>query len=58
MRFEFESTGLRVRDLGAAIDFFTKALGMKLEARVKADRNKGEYANLSSPDGKHKLELN
>jgi len=58
MRFEFEYPGLRVRDLHAAIDFFTKVLGMKLEARVKADRNKGEYANLSSPDGKHKLELN
>ena len=58
MRFEFEYTGLRVRDLDAAIDFFTKVLGMKLEARVKADRNEGEYANLWSPDGKHKLELN
>ncbi len=26
MRFEFEYTGLRVRDLDAAIDFFTKVL--------------------------------
>ncbi len=58
MRFEFEDTGLRVRDLDAAIDFFTKVLGMKLEARLKADWTKGEFANLYSADGKHKLELN
>ncbi|HEX9339895.1 MAG TPA: VOC family protein [Thermoplasmata archaeon] len=57
MRFEFEYTGLRVRDLDAAIDFFTKVLEMKLEARVKADWNKGEFANLWSPDRRHKLEL-
>ena len=31
MRFEFECTGLRVRDLDAAIDFFAKVLGMALE---------------------------
>ncbi len=37
MRFEFVYTGLRVRDLDAAIDFFTKVLGMRLEARLKAD---------------------
>jgi len=58
MRFEFEYTGLRVRNLDPAIDFFTKVLGMKLEARVKWEWNKGEFANLWSPDGKHKLELN
>ena len=58
MRFEFEDTGLRVRNLDPAIDFFTKVLGMKLEARVKAEWTKGEFANLRSPDGKHKLELN
>lgn len=57
MRFEFAYTGLRVRNLDAAIDFFTHVLGMKLEARVKADWNKGEFANLRTPDGKHKLEL-
>jgi catechol 2,3-dioxygenase-like lactoylglutathione lyase family enzyme len=57
MRFEFEYTGLRVRNLDTAIDFFTKVLGMKLQARIKADWNQGEFANLWSPDGKHKLEL-
>ncbi|HYV08531.1 MAG TPA: VOC family protein, partial [Thermoplasmata archaeon] len=58
MRFVFEDTGLRVRNLDSAIDFFTKVLGMKLEKRVKAEWTKGEFANLWSPDGKHKLELN
>ena len=58
MHFDFEYTGLRVRDLDAAVDFFTKVLGMELEGRVKAEWNKGEYANLRSPDGTHKLELN
>ncbi len=58
MRFEFEYTGLRVRNLDRAIDFFTKVLGMKLESRVKAVWNKGEFANLWTADGKHKLELN
>lgn len=57
MRFEFEYTGLRVRNLDAAVDFFTKVLGMRLEGRVKADWNKGEFATLCTADGKHKLEL-
>lgn len=57
MPFGLEYTGLRVRDLDAAIDFFTKVLGMALEARVNAHWNNGEFANLVSPNGKHKLEL-
>lgn len=58
MEFRFRYTGLRVRDLNGAIDFFTKVLGMKLESRVKAPGNKGEFANLTSKAGKHWLELN
>ena len=58
MGAEFAYTGLRVRDLDRAIDFFTRVLGMKLEGRVKADWTKGEFANLRSGDGKHWLELN
>src|SRR5437867_353717 len=58
MRFTFEDTGLRVRDLDRAIAFFTETLGMRLEARVKANWTKGEFANLFTSDGKHKLELN
>src|SRR6266508_6809067 len=58
MRFDFEYTGLRVRNLDAAVEFFTKVLGMELEGRIQADWNKGEYANLRSANGKHRLELN
>ena len=58
MEFRFWYTGIRVRDLDGAINFFTKILGMKLESRVKAPRNKGEFANLTSAGGKHWLELN
>jgi catechol 2,3-dioxygenase-like lactoylglutathione lyase family enzyme len=58
MRFTFEDTGLRVRNLDRAVAFFTETLGMRLEARVKADWTKGEFANLFTSDGKHKLELN
>lgn len=58
MRFDFGYTGIRVRDLDRAIDFFTKVLGMKLQTRIKVRRNKGEFANLVSKDGKHWLELN
>lgn len=58
MRFSFGYTGIRVRNLDSAIGFFTKVLGMKLDARVKAPWNKGEFANLVSQGKKHWLELN
>ncbi len=51
-------TGIRVRDLDRAIDFFTRVLGMKLEGRIKVGWTKGEFANLKAGDGKHWLELN
>ncbi len=58
MKLKFGYTGIRVRDLDGAIQFFTKYLGMKLQARIKAPWNKGEFANLVSPGEKHWLELN
>ena len=58
MDFRFRYTGIRVRDLDGAIDFFTKILDMNLDSRVKAPWNKGEFANLTSKGGKHWLELN
>ena len=58
MKSAFMYTGIRVRDLDRAIEFFTRVLGMKLAGRVKADWTKGEFANLVSGDGKHWLELN
>jgi catechol 2,3-dioxygenase-like lactoylglutathione lyase family enzyme len=58
MKFRFSYTGIRVRDLDGAIEFFNKYLGMILRSRVKADRNKGEWASMSSRGEKHWLELN
>ena len=58
MKSVFRYTGIRVRDLDRAIDFFTRVLGMKLEGRVKSGWTKGEFANLETGDGRHWLELN
>lgn len=58
MKSKFVYTGLRVRDMDRAIDFFTRVLGMRLEGRVKVGWTKGEFANLETGDGKHWLELN
>ena len=58
MKAKFGYTGIRVRDLDKAVDFFTKVLGMKVQARIKAPWNKGEFVNLVTSDGKHWLEIN
>ena len=58
MKSAFMYTGIRVRDLDRAIDFFTRVLGMTLQHRMKLGRTKGEFANLRSGDGAHWLELN
>lgn len=58
MKLRLSYTGIRVRDLDGAIEFFKKCLGMKLRSRVKADLNKGEWASMSSKGEKHWLELN
>ena len=58
MKFKFGYTGVRVRDLNKGIEFFTKLLGMKVQARIPAPWNKGEFANLVTGDGKHWLEIN
>ena len=50
MRFKFGYTGIRVRDLDKAIQFFTSVLGMKLQGRIKAPLNKREFANLLTLD--------
>lgn len=57
-RAKFSYTGIRVRDLDGAIDFFTKYLGMKVGSRIKADWSKGEFVNLVSKGEKHWLEIN
>ncbi len=58
MTAAFAYTGIRVRDLDRAVDFFTRVLGMDLQGRHKADWTKGEFAILRSDGAKHWLELN
>lgn len=58
MKARFAYTGIRVCDLEKSIEFFTKVLGMKVQCRVPAPWNKGEFVNLTTPDEKHWLELN
>ena len=58
MKLRFSYTGIRVRDLDGAIEFFRKYLGMKLRSRVKSEGNKGEWASMTSQGEKHWLELN
>ncbi len=58
MKSRFRYTGIRVRDLDAAVAFFTKVMGMHLEGRIKSTWTKGEFANLTTADGKHWLEIN
>jgi len=58
MKFEFRYTGIRVRDMDKAIKFLCGVLGMKLQNRIKAPWNKGEFANLRSKEGNPYVELN
>jgi lactoylglutathione lyase len=58
MKAKFGYTGIRVRDLNKSVDFFTKVLGMKVQARVAAPWNKGEFVHLVTGDERHWLEIN
>jgi catechol 2,3-dioxygenase-like lactoylglutathione lyase family enzyme len=58
VKLRFSYTGIRVRDLDGAIEFFRNYLGMKLQSRVRTEGNKGEWASMSSKGEKHWLELN
>ena len=55
---KFTYTGIEVRDLDRAIEFYTKGLGMTLEGRGKIAATKGEVAGLRSKGSKQILELN
>ena len=58
MKTKFRYVGIRVKDLGASIAFYTKVLGMNLRERDKIDATKGEAAFLATEDGGFVLELN
>jgi catechol 2,3-dioxygenase-like lactoylglutathione lyase family enzyme len=51
-------TAVRVRNLKRSIDFYTKALGMRLQFKFKIKETGGYVAYLKSPGGKQLLELN
>lgn len=58
MKFKFEYTGIRVRDLDRSIAFYTEVLGMKLLGRSKIPKTRGEVASVASEGNEHTLELN
>ena len=55
---KFTYTGVEVRDLDAAIGFYTKGLGMKLLGRSRIAATGGEVAALKSRGSEQVLELN
>src|SRR5688500_17935084 len=58
MKFTFNYTGLRVRDLDANVRFFTQGLGMKETSRDKIPETGGVVCYLESEGHAHRLELN
>ena len=58
MKFTFNYTGLRVRDLDATVRFFTQGLGMTETSRDKIPETGGIVAYLKSDGSEHPLELN
>jgi lactoylglutathione lyase len=58
MRFRWMYTGLRVRDLPAAVRFYTEGLGLRVEEAQDIPETGGKIVELASDDGAHYLELN
>ena len=57
MKYRFAYTGIRVRNLKRSLDFYTKAVGMKVTRRGTMDHG-GIYVALRSPRSTQELELN
>ncbi len=58
VKAEFDYTGIGVRNLDRSVKFYTEKLGMELLGRYKIKETNGEIADLKSPSGNQKLELN
>jgi catechol 2,3-dioxygenase-like lactoylglutathione lyase family enzyme len=56
--FSFTYTGIRVRDIARSVDFYTKAMGMRVVFRMRLRKTHGEVALLKSPRSRQRLELN
>ena len=57
MRFKFYYSGIRVRDLKKSLDFYTKALGMKVVRRGTMPHG-GKWVQLRGEGSAQTLELN
>ena len=58
MKAKLKYTGIRVRDLEASVEFYTKVLGMTVLARDSIEATKGVVVDLGSEGSAHPLELN
>jgi lactoylglutathione lyase len=58
MRARLSYTGIRVKDLDASIEFYTKVLGMRAGPREKMGETGGIVVDLVTGDASHPLELN
>lgn len=58
MKCQMIYTGIRVKDMGRSVRFYTEALGMKVRGRAKNRSLQGEWAQLESPGTHQLLELN
>ena len=57
MNYRFYYTGIRVQNLNRSLDFYTKALGMKV-ANQGTMPHGGKYVQLVGQGSRQKLELN
>jgi len=58
MKTKLTYTGIRVKDLDASVNFYTKLLGMKETGRNTIEAAKGVVVSLASEEGGHEIELN
>ena len=58
MKATFIYVGIRVVDMAASVEFYTKVLGMREVGRSKIAVAKGEVVSMASQDGGFELELN
>jgi lactoylglutathione lyase len=58
METKFTYVGIRIKDIDASVNFYTKLIGLKETGRNRIEQTKGDVIGLESSDGKLTLELN
>lgn len=58
MKATFRYSGIRVKDLAASIQFYTRVLGLAARGRERIAASKGVVVDLVDEKGDHPLELN